>query len=77
MGRREILKYKKEQGILYLELNQNLKAINSEDVADGISVDLGFGNEIVGIEILGVNEWPDKLKQALIRYFEGTVDCEN
>lgn len=71
MSKSEILKYNQKEGSLYLELNKNLKVIKNEDVADGITVDLAFGNEIVGIEILGINEWPEKVKEALIKYFEG------
>jgi len=71
MSRSEILQYKKNDGTLYLLLNPDLKVIKNEDVADGVAVDLAFGNEIVGIEILGVEEWPEKVKEALLKYFEG------
>jgi|GEM_PF-4367296 len=72
MSKGEILQYKKSDGTLYLALNPDLKVMNNEDVADGVAVDLAFGNEIVGIEILGVNEWPQKVKDALLKYFEGS-----
>ncbi len=72
MSRSEILQYKKNDGTLYLLLNPDLKVIKNEDVADGVAVDLAFGNEIVGIEILGVEEWPEKVKEALLKYFEGS-----
>ena len=71
MSRSEILQYKKNDGTLYLSLNPDLKVIKNEDVADGVAVDLAFSNEIVGIEILGVEEWPEKVKEALLKYFEG------
>ncbi|HNY11409.1 MAG TPA: DUF2283 domain-containing protein [Candidatus Wallbacteria bacterium] len=70
MGK-EILRFNKKDGALYLALNPDRKASIHEDVAEGITVDLAFGNELVGIEILGVNDWPDKIKAALLKYFEG------
>lgn len=69
---KEILRYNKKDGTLYLALNPDRKPSHHEDVADGITVDLAFGNELVGIELLGVSEWPDKIKEALIKYFEGS-----
>ncbi len=77
MSRSEILQYRKNDGTLYLSLNPELKVIKNEDVADGVAVDLAFGNEIVGIEILGVEDWPAKVKEALLKYFEGSSIHDN
>ncbi len=77
MSRSEILQYRKNDGTLYLSLNPELKVVKNEDVADGVAVDLAFGNELVGIEILGVEEWPAKVKEALLKYFEGDSIHDN
>ncbi len=54
------IEYSKEVDALYIKF-KDAKIVDSEDIDEGITVDLDEQGRIVGIEILDANEKIDKL----------------
>ncbi len=60
------LSYDRKNDSLYIRF-QDAAVASSEDVADGVLVDLASNGEAVGIEVLGIAEWPERARRAILK----------
>ncbi len=60
--------YDDRYDLLYLALDETLQQVESRDLAGGIVMDVGEGDRIVGIEILGASKLVDLSRILPVTY---------
>ena len=64
------ISYDKTAGVLYFKILENKKIIETEEVRDGVNIDLDKDNQVIGIEMLFMTDpkLQDELKNLSIQF---------
>lgn len=64
------ISYDKVAGALYFKILEDKEIVETEEVRDGIILDLDKDNQVVGIEILYITDpkLPDEMKNLSIQF---------
>jgi uncharacterized protein YuzE len=62
--------YYRKHDLLFICLDENAKEVVNEDAADGVVLEIGEGDRIVGIEILDASKRLDLSKLLAVEYAE-------